>query len=600
MNYLKQNLAALEKNIPELYNSMIPILDARQVFETKETPGGALTARYKGKLLHSAYDPVKEAERTIRRTLESNPAVCIVEGFALGYYVSAILTHSEDTLVIIIDNSIERFLSACKLLDLRDILFSERVIFLIGSSEDAVSSVLRAAPPGEIKILRNRNLVNIEADYFNAVENAIKRFANRQKVNNATLNKFAHIWIRNLISNIKVLPEAGSIEILEGIFGTFPVLLLAAGPSLTGLLPRIKLYRQRFVLVAVDTVMRALNEAGITPDFLVVIDPQYWNVRHLDRVDLSKTILVSESSTHPAVFRKGHGRLFFAASLFPLGQFMESFTGERRQLGAGGSVATSAWDLAHILTKGPVYCCGLDLGFPDRETHYRGSFFEERAHMMSGRFSSAETAAFQALTGAFPFFLENNSGGKTLTDSRLVIYKQWFEERLKQSPEKKTFSLSPKGIRIDGIDFTDAEKLLDSPPIRNTIDRILGTIPPVPEKIQKTLYEKLLVGLTILTQDLNELSLTTQGSIDIINQYTEGGSNVTLNKVLNTLDKNDKRIVQLQSKNISGFLIQSILQETLTKSSRANSLEVSKNLYCKIKEAADYHLTLIKQYSENC
>lgn len=599
MNYLKLNLAVLKENIPELYKSVLPSLDDKSVFKAKETHSGALTALYRGKLLHSAYDPVKEAEKTIQRTLDSDSSVCIIEGFGLGYYVSAALTHTEDTLVVVIDNSMERFLSACKLRDLRDIFLSERVIFLIGSREDTVSSVLRATSPGDIDIVRNRNLVNMEEEYFNAVENNLKRYIDRQKVNTATLNKFAHIWIRNLINNIKVLPEAGSIKSLEGIFGTLPVLLLAAGPSLSDLLPFIKLFQNRFVIVAVDTVMGALDETGITPDFLVVIDPQYWNARHLDRVDLSKTILVSESSSHPAVFRKGHKRLFFAASLFPLGQFMDSFTGGRRQLGAGGSVSTSAWDLAHILTKGPVYCCGLDLGYPDRETHYRGSFFEERSHQLSERFSPAETAAFHALTGAHPFSIENNSGGKTLTDSRLVIYKQWFEERLRQSPGRKTFSLSPKGIRINGFDFINAEKLLEFPVIRDLIDSILNNITPIPEEIQKPLNGKILEGLQILTQELNELSLTTQNSIDIIERYSEGSKGLPLSSVLITLDRNDNRIVQLQSKNITGFLIQSILQKSLTESNRDNSLEISKNLYRKIKEAAEYHLNLINMYTEN-
>ncbi len=598
MNYLELNLAALRQNIPDLYEKVVPLLDSEQVFEIKETPSGSPTAVYKGKLLHSAYNPVKEAEKTAALSLKGSETVCIVEGFALGYSVSAVLNRSGAITVIAVDNSLKRFAHALKARDMRDILLSDRVAFLIESGENSVSAVLRTSEPGEIAVIKNRNLTEIEDEYFSAVDNNIKRFTERKKVNTATLKKFGRIWIRNLIYNLCIFPEAESIDLLDNIFGSFPVLLLAAGPSLKEILPHIKQLQERFVTVAVDTAMKALSEAGVTPDFLVVIDPQYWNVRHLDRTDLSGTILVSESSTHPAVFRKGHKRLFFAASLFPLGQFIENFTGRKRRLGAGGSVSTSAWDLAHTLSRGPVYCSGLDLGFPDRETHYRGSFFEERVHHEAVRLSPAEDSAFRALNSAHPFYLENNTGGATLTDGRLIVYKQWFEERIEQSPERNTFNLSPKGIKIEGFTFTEPDSILDFPVIRDEINRIKAGIFPAGEKIRKDIRKNLRKGLAALADDLKRLSEITESCTGIIDYYNAG--KIPLNEVLKTLDENDSMIVRLESTNISGFLIQSILQETVSDSTKENSLKMSRNLYNNIKESADYHLKLINLYEENC
>ncbi len=598
MNYLEINLAALRQNIPDLYEKVLPFLESEQVFEIKDTPSGAPTAIYKGRLLHSAYDPVREAEKTAAQSLKGNESVCIVEGLALGYSISAVLENSEDTTIVVIDNSIERFVSALKVRDMRDILLSGRVAFLVESVANSVSAVLRTSSPGETAVIKNRNLTGIEEEYFRAVDSSIDRFLERKKVNTATLKKFGPIWIRNLISNICIFPEAASIDLIENIFGSFPVLLLAAGPSLKEILPHIKQLQKRFVMVAVDTAMKALSEAGVVPDFLVVIDPQYWNVRHLDRAELSGTLLVSESSTHPAVFRKGHKRLFFAASLFPLGQFIESFTGRKRRLGAGGSVSTSAWDLSHIISRGPVYCSGLDLGFPDRETHYKGSFFEERVHQESNRLNPAENSAFSALNNAYPFYLENNTGGVTLTDSRLIVYKQWFEERIEQSPDRKTFNLSSKGIKIEGFSFAAPDSILGFPVVREEIDRIIAGISPVPEKIREDIRRGLKKGLDLLKADLRQLSGITENCIGLIDDYT--GGNMPLKEVLKTLDENDRKIIQLRSRNISGFLIQSILQETVSDSTKENSLKMSRNLYTKIKESADYHLKLINLYEENC
>ncbi len=597
MNSYLNNLEILKNNIPSLYRMVKSVKAENDTFKIKETPSGNPTALYRGKLLHSAYDPVKEAEKIVKASADQDTAICIIEGFGLGYYAKTAIEILSDALIIVVDNSAQRFTAALMMVDLEDVLGSNRIVFLIESAANEVSYILQESPPGKISVIRNRNLFAMEAEFFNDVENSIYRFIDRKNVNDATLKKFGQIWIRNLIHNLEILPEACNIENLNEIFKNFPVLLLAAGPSLEEIIPLLKGLRKRFVIVAVDTAVRALIETGVNPDFLVVIDPQYWNIRHLDRADLSKTILISESSTHPAVFRRGHKKLFFSGSLFPLGKFMESFTGTRKRLGAGGSVSTSAWDFAHIISKGSVYCSGLDLGFPDRETHYKGSFFEERSHQESTRFNSAEFDSFRALNSANPFFEENNEGGQTLTDSRLIVYKQWFEERIEQTPDRKTFTLSKKGIKIKGIALSSMDEIENFPVIRDKIDNIISKIAsPKRELIYKT-GKNILKGVNTLGEELRQLSELTGKSIDAINNYNNEKSD--LDSLLTLLDENDRKISALESKNISGFLIQSALKEAVLKKGNSNPLERSKTLYTEIKNSADFHLELINLYLKN-
>ncbi len=600
MNYFKKNMKALETYIPELYGDIAPLEKNSGVLEIRTASSGDATAAYKGKLLHSAYDPQGEAERLLKASVKPDTGICVIEGFGLGYYIQAALKLSESLNIIVIDNSPERFMAALEARDLTDIFASERIIFLIGSRENAVSAALGSIPPGDTVIVRNRNLFIIEEDYFKKTESYIHRFISRKLVNSATLKKFGQIWIRNLIRNLSVVPEAEDIASIENIFKDMPVLLLAAGPSLDMLLPHIKNLKKRFIIVAVDTVMRALVSMDIYPDFLVVIDPQYWNARHIDRVDMSRTILVSESSTYPAVFRRGHSILFFSGSLFPLGQFLEEFTGYRKKLGAGGSVSTSAWDFAHTITSGTVYCSGLDLGFPGKETHYKGSLFEERAHFLSKRTDPSETAAFRALNDASPFPEKNNTGGRTLTDKRLIVYKQWFEEKAEQNPERRTKNLSPGGISISGFDYCDINSLMSFPEIRETVEEYKKKFPRRSIKKKKDVTSALFSGIDVLETELSALSSLAERSIKLIDTYKSGSGKYSIGEVLKRLDANDREILKLESKKITSFLIQPVLEEvTKDNPDSEDSLDRSRRLYSEIKRSCDFHLDLLKLYVKN-
>ncbi len=598
MNHLLKNMNILQHTRPVLHGVLSRTDSAGDDFVAAPSTAGEMTAQLSGKFIHSSRDPVREARKIVTSHLASGVTTCIIEGFGLGYYAEAALQLFHPEHVIIVDPSPERFKAALESRDVSHILAQRNVQFLLGEKAEAISSVLTAIGQGELAVIRNRTLYMADTLFYEETERYISRFTARRKVNEATLRRFGHIWIRNLIYNMNILPESSALQDVENLFPDIPVLLLAAGPSLTAVLPRLKELRERFVLVAVDTASEALLRYGVSPDFLVVIDPQYWNTRHLDRIDMRKTILVSESSTYPSVFRKHHKMLYLSGSLFPLGQFMESFTGHRKRLGAGGSVSTSAWDFCHFISSSPVYCAGLDLGFPDGETHYKGSFFEERAHIFSSRTDPAAQQAFLALHGAHPFPVPDNTGGITLTDQRLIVYKQWFEERMYQSPERLTYTTSPRGVKIKGITFIPVEKLFTLPPKRHVIDTLLQKLTPPVESKRRQAARNILQGVYLLMEELETLhTLTTEG-IHTIDTCLHESDTSSYNETGAILDALDRKIIDMNSKAVSGFLIQPLLRDVM-KNSNENPLLISRNLYSAIRESSDYHLKLLTLFVNN-
>ena len=149
--------------------------------------------------------------------------------------------------------------------------------------------------------------------------------------------------------------------------------------------------------------------------------------------------------------------------------------GEKGKLGAGGSVATSAWDLARLLGANPVYTAGLDLGFPGKRTHCRGVYTEDLWLCGSNRLAPLEGSSFRYLHDIGLFPVRSASGSLTLTDRRMLLYKWWFENQLMIRADVTSFTLSPDSAAIQGMPLAALEEVLALPVVRPEIaERMAG------------------------------------------------------------------------------------------------------------------------------
>jgi hypothetical protein len=329
----------------------------------------------------------------------------VILGFGLGYAAEAAAKAGRPLIIAESRRSLLR--RALEERDLSSFLAGNTLAFVVGGNgESAVQAALglfaAAGPPA---LIRNRALMAADEAWYAGVERGILSYAGRSQVNSATLRRFGRRWVRNLGRNMEAIRDLPGIARLEGILagGGIPVFLAAAGPSLDQAAPFLGEIRKRCVVVAVDTSLRFLLRRGLAPDFTVSVDPQYWNFRHLDRCPAPETWLIAEPAVYPPALRHPFRGVFLCRSHFPLGRFIEDRVEPKGALGAGGSVATSAWDFARILGAPSVWIAGLDLSFPGLKTHFKGALFEGRSHGESGRFVPSETWGFRVLQDGEPF-----------------------------------------------------------------------------------------------------------------------------------------------------------------------------------------------------
>ncbi|MDR1287313.1 MAG: DUF115 domain-containing protein [Treponema sp.] len=633
MTFWELNRDCLHKNYPGLAGEL------EKAFRTEkegnaEWPGDPASITVKeagenrdmiilGRHVHSPRDPVREAER-LAASLPSGTGPVVVLGFGLGYGAEAVSRFMPGRPLVIAERHPSVLKRALEERDLREFLSAQRIIFVIGGNGGGIVSALALLekspeeagekPPAAPVILKNRTLADLNPSWYGHAESIIHTWASRDDVNLATQRRFGRRWVRNLSRNMTAIRDLPGISGLAGLAGqaragagggALPVFLAAAGPSLDRAGPLLSEIAKRCIVTAADTSLRFLLKQGIAADFVLVVDPQFWNCRHLDRCPSPRTRLVAESAVYPPVLEGAPFReTYLCGSLFPLGRFMENRVDPKGALGAGGSVATTAWDFARALGAEEIWTAGLDLSFPGLKTHYRGAVFEEKNLAESTRLNPAETGAARALRDGAPFKTRSACGGEVLTDRRLSLYAAWFENRFREYPGVRNYRLFPEGAAVDGLVNAEPEALLALPERRDEIEERLEAASlavgeafgaPGESRERAERYEKarasLLEGLRRIRDDAKEGAKTAEDAFERRGNREE---------TLKALDRVNRRIARSEVKDVAGFLfppereLEAAL-ETAKEDRYGRHLEYSSALYRALAEAADYNVRILAE-----
>jgi hypothetical protein len=601
VDFLAANLQLLDAKAPGLKEALAAYAPSAEL-EIVPTPSGRPSALLGGVSVHSRRDPEKEARALIEREIPEETSVGVFYGFGLGYLPEEFTRSHPDAPCLVVEPDVGLFLKALAARDLSAVLSHPGVVFFLAAEAAPVIRFLDTLELSSVRIVKLRPLYEKNRAYYERTDALIQSFLKQRDVNRNTLRRFGRLWVRNLARNVRLLCLAPGIGSVENLFRGLPALVCAGGPSLDDVLPLLPALRKRMLVVAVDTTLAAILREGVDPDVTVICDPQYWNTRHIDAVKKTGTAVVSESSTHPRIFRRLGERAFFGSSVFPLGRALEALVGEKGKLGAGGSVATTAWDCARFLGCAPVFMAGLDLGFPGGRTHFRGAHFEETFSAMSSRLRPLEHRAFAYLRDAAPFPVRANDGGLVLTDHRMAVYKFWFETQMSLHPELASFNLSPGGARIEGMGTALIDDALALPAVREKIDGRMQAMrshleypPDADARLQK-----MRSGLAGLIGELEEAADVARDGVRAARQLkTRIARREPAAALIKKLDAVDRRILELAAKNIAGFLAGPLIQEIARTGSREKSpeqwLDCSLDLYRELESSSRYHVTELQK-----
>lgn len=473
-------LADLFKKEIELFNQFAGTSEEEQklypFWNVTVSKNGKATAKSKetGSSLHSAYNPEREAQNILLQSRRNSPLnlsetfsarTLVFEAFGIGYLPVTAAEMFPEKNFILLEPEPVRFFAALSLLDWSKVFsVSNLVIALSCLPEHAISLINQQGILDSVFFKISSQTAHQEK-YFSYIDQLIERNLEKEKINNATLEKFGKLWIKNSLKNLKFSTLSGSILPYKNKGSSLPFTLIAAGPTLEYFLPYLQQIQKRSVTVCVDTALRACLSVNVEPDFIILTDPQYWAFRHIAGLKSPSSILITEASVVPAVYRFPCKKILSCQSNFMLQQIFEKFTGPKGQLVAGGSVASTAWNFCQFAGAKEIYTLGLDLSFPENKTHIKGSQFEQAIHTVSTKINSASTTSLPGLFSGNAIIESDYDNNKVLTDQRMKMFAWWFESHIEQFKDVKTFTFSTKGLKIPGIIPQDKEILLSKPEI---------------------------------------------------------------------------------------------------------------------------------------
>lgn len=206
------------------------------------------------------------------------------------------------------------------------------------------------------------------------------------------------------------------------------VIVVAAGPSLNERIDWIKEQQGKMTIIAVTTIAKRLLMAGITPDFIVVTDPQERTYGHMKGIRNTKVPLVIGKKAYWK-FAKNHiGK-----------RYLITYQDENKEgLVEGKTVTSLAVELAIAFknTK-QVYLAGVDLAFVNGDSHAMGT--------MDFQKETDNQRAIEVLAV---------NGEMVKTSPVFKIYLKEIEEKIANAPQITFYNLSKGGAKIEGTKET--------------------------------------------------------------------------------------------------------------------------------------------------
>lgn len=428
------------------------------------TPSGRDTLEVDGTLLHSRYDPLKEASRQVAAAGTATHVIVLSPG--LGYICDALpgrrfLLIERHAAIAAQDPGRPRLVAP----DAAEV--RRRVLDWEGLEEGRLAVLLGSAHPDD-------------DGYYEDLRVAVVRAVEMRAEEVATVRGFAATWEANLKGNRRWIGAANGAVLGSrsgpdvqwllpdrlGWRGRI-VAVLAAGPSLAADLPILAelcaasgrsaegadpedgLGGRAPIIVAVDSALPAALAGGVVPAAVVSVDPQ--PVKAICLADLGGVPLLASVLSPPDVLSRAHRLLLFG----------QGHPGER-EAGVpapavlddiGGSVATAAAAIAVRAGARAVLLIGQDLAVPEPVagagwTHVGGTHFERSLLYALGRFSGGVAGLLRRAVPSNLRRVPAVGGGTVATTPVLDSYRQWLRELAERTPGVLFVQTTRRGASI--------------------------------------------------------------------------------------------------------------------------------------------------------
>ena len=192
----------------------------------------------------------------------------------------------------------------------------------------------------------------------------------------STIVKYSKNWALNTLKNIGAINNGNYYKLsdLEDKFIGQTALVIAAGPSFADDIEKIKANRDKFVIFAVNKVLRNVLQAGINPDFVVCLDAEFIDKTFMGLEEQLPSInCITDVKASSTVFNTNFKKTFVSFSENEIiMKKIKEYNPSIKTYETGGSASTMALVAAIKMGFSKVIFSGLDLAFKDSVMYSSG------------------------------------------------------------------------------------------------------------------------------------------------------------------------------------------------------------------------------------
>lgn len=382
-SHFANNLSLLSRLDPELASRMKALPFPSPQVTGLESRSGQPTLKATSHdgveiLLHSEYDPVREANQFWETRKPAKADGYVLNGFGLGFLALEVVQRVDDKRPILCLEAYEDlFRAALEYTDLSPLLTRKNVAFWVGRDWVGFQSWLRTTLNRmglpRLTFLTYPPCSRIFPEFYEAIGVEIENAINTAQINLNTLVVYGRAMERNILQNFPVVARSHGVKAFAGQFRGLPAIVVGAGPSLTAALPYLREAQGKAVIIAVGKTLRLLLAENIVPQFVATLDMSEKIAPCLRGFDIPRDVVhVYDPDCFHEVPAEFPGRSVTFETDHRLTRWARAFLGDRGSVDKGLSVAHTAFYFAHAAGASPIMLVGVDMAFPSENTHAAG------------------------------------------------------------------------------------------------------------------------------------------------------------------------------------------------------------------------------------
>ncbi|MEQ8769057.1 MAG: DUF115 domain-containing protein [Phycisphaerales bacterium] len=479
---LEKNLRALARFSPQTA-ALIRQTPARADVAFHDADDGGVGVSAGGRTIASKRRPIEEGARLAASVdAESNAVACVL-GFGAGYHCRSLSERlGRAGLVICFEPDVGLLRAVLERVDYSEWLERSggscaRFVLLTSASDRA--PVSRALEGLEGLIALGAKIVEHPAssarlgDMGGAFSTRFMEVVTSLKSVVATTLSQSGVTLRNLLMNADVYTASDGIAPLAGCCAGRAGVIVSAGPSLTRNLhllgePGV---RDRVLIVAVQTVLKPMLDAGIKPHIVCALDHHEISRRFyegLTPADVDGITLVADPKVNPAVIQAWPGAIRFVGNeqldmiVGPIA------SGPKGELKPGATVAHLCYYVARMMGADPAIFIGQDLGFTDGQYYSANAAIHRVWAGELGAFCSLESMEWQRIARFKRRLIQREDvfGKPIFTDEQLASYLGQFEVDFAESVQRglRVIDATEGGVRKQNAEVLPLAEALERAP----------------------------------------------------------------------------------------------------------------------------------------